>query len=255
MSLLTLFLASALADAAPEECSPATLSQSIPAAEAVNVPIDIAPLLIFRGNCGLSASYTVRLTASGDPTPLFETTYDASDFAIAGENDSLLEPDFGLLTADTDYIVQVTNDFGEDRQFGFSTGQGVVEPITTGLPTVQIESAQQDKLSRDFYYNQIDLSITSAGAGDGAYIISREGVEIGALVATGPTTPYTIFWNDSTLEDRMCVTVVERDPSGALVGPSAESCAEVTASRGCSHTSPWLAGWMILPLLGLRRSR
>jgi hypothetical protein len=51
-------------------CAISTLTDSLPADGAQGIPTDLAPLLIFEGDCGVPAPYTLTLYEDGVSEPI-----------------------------------------------------------------------------------------------------------------------------------------------------------------------------------------
>ncbi|MCB9675965.1 MAG: hypothetical protein H6737_12655 [Alphaproteobacteria bacterium] len=239
---------------APAECAIATLSDSVPANGATDVPVDIAPFFVFRGSCGVAAPYTLTVYQNGVAEPVHTEVYDFPAFQSAGES-WMLDADFGELLAETAYTVELTTDWGEQVQLGFTTGSDYADVISGGVPGVSIEHGSQADLGAGLFSTAVELTLTSAGRGQGAYVVREGGADRAVVLATGESQSVSLSWNSFERAHEICLTAIERDGIGNWHGPSDETCIPLEKTRGCTHTAPWLAGWMLLPLLGLRRQR
>ncbi|MEZ4316012.1 MAG: hypothetical protein R3F61_00840 [Myxococcota bacterium] len=251
--MLLVTLAFAEQAAAPADCAIAALSESIPADGATGVPVDIAPLLVFRGSCGVAAPYNLRVYLASDPiTPVHEDVYDFAAFEPAGES-WLLEADFGTLLPDTAYDIEMESEWGERVLLGFTTGSGTIDPVVGGVPGITLDYASQVAHGGGLYTTEVEVTVTSVGSGDGVYRIREDGFDRAVVLASGASDTVSLSWSSFEKQKEICVSVIERDGAGSWFGPSELSCVSVERSSGCSHTAPWLAGWLIVPLLGLRR--
>lgn len=243
---------------ATTDCGLATLSQSVPADGATDVPIDLAPLLLFEGACDIPAPYTVSLFLTGGTVPLRTDVYDVPAFQTVGGT-ALLEPDLGALQADTAYTVELQDGFGGLQQIAFETGSGSVPTITGAAPGVTIDDARRTGFEQGFNEVRVGLTLTSAADDPSmsTYIVRSGGLQRSALLATGPTDSISIGWSVDAPLDEVCVSVVERDGSGTWHGPSDDVCADLasSSSSGCSTTGfppsalRVLGGLLAFPLL------
>ncbi|MCB9675964.1 MAG: hypothetical protein H6737_12650 [Alphaproteobacteria bacterium] len=236
-------------------CDLSTLTATVPAADATDVPVDLAPLFLWEGDCGIDTPVTVTLSRAGEIGPVFTQDFEFGAFTSNGAT-WMLEPDWGTLDADTVYTVEITNPYGEATLFGFTTGSRTAESIAGGAPGVVIDDARQAKLNRWTHPIEVDLTLTSAGESGGVFVLRDGGTAVGVAITDAPTGTATVTWTVGEREREVCITAVQRDETGAWHGPSDETCAKLQGARGCSHTAPFALGWLAMPLLlGLRRAR
>lgn len=129
MLLVSLLLPAAHADMALIACETVTVSATIPAAASVDVPVDVLPRVLFRGECEPPSAHDislVRLVDGEEQEVAFETApwnFDAPSHMVS--------LDAGELEPDSDYLLRVmpVDGWGELTEVGFSTGSGRVEPL------------------------------------------------------------------------------------------------------------------------------
>lgn len=252
IAALWMGVAAARADAA-YYCEIAGLESTVPASGATDVPIDLAPALVFVGDCGIDAPITLALRTPAQPEPVFEQEFTYDAFVQSGTA-WLLEPSWGVLEPDTAYTVEITSSFAESRQFGFTTGSRQAEPLSGVLPGVSIAFASQRRESSYAFPLELELDLTTAGPDAGLFLV-RTGDDARGLLVVPDGGVATIGWTASEWTREVCVTVVERDAFGTWHGPSDEACAEVEGARGCMHAPPWLGLLALAPALAIRRRR
>ncbi len=237
------------------DCALATLSQSLPADGATNVPFDVAPVLLFEGTCGVPAPYTVSLYRAGETDPARTDVYDFAAFQTAGAA-TLLELDVGSLDEDTAYTLELSTDFGDVETIAFETGSSATPTISGAAPAIAIDDATQSQFEQGWSEIRVDLTLTSAADDPSlsTYIVRSGGFERTVLLATGASDTTSLAWGVDDPLDEVCVTAIERDGTGSWHGPSEEVCADLdTGSSGCSASGvapsalSLLAG-LLLPL-------
>lgn len=238
-------------------CELASLASTQPAADAVDVPTDVLPLLVFRGNCGLDVPYRVRVTADGEATPMHDVEYDFDAFQAVGDG-YLLELGLPGLAPSTRYEVVAASPFGEPRAFAFTTSAGPLGEIA-GIPAATLAEASTSG-HRDFGWSvEADLSFTPVGPGGSVFVVRSGGQERAVVLQSGSGAfdARTSWFAYDDPSSELCVTVVERTANGLWLGPSEESCTKSEGERGCSHLpAPASAIGMLalLPVLLRRRS-
>jgi hypothetical protein len=252
MMLALLLTRPTFAIPADVECATATLVDSLPRQGDVDVPIDIAPLLVFdQGSCGPAFPLIVQLKAG--ESLIDERRYESGGLGIAGT--WTVDLDLPELSPNTAYVLDVQSEWaGEQALLGFTTGSAPAAP-RVGLPEATLESVDQIDLDGIV---QVDatLQITPVHPSSSAVVVRANGVERAFVLVDGPGE-YSVSWVDIDRSDEVCVSVVERDDLGAWIGPSDESCMPggplIDGARGCSHTPAWTGLFALLPLAFVRR--
>lgn len=238
-------------------CELASLSSTQPAADAVDVPTDVLPLLVFRGSCGLDVPYRVRVTADGESVPLHDVEVDFDAFQPVGEG-FLLELALPELQPSTRYEVVAASTFGEPHAFAFTTGAGPLGDIA-GIPQAELTAASTSG-DRDFGWSvEADLSFTPVGPGGSVFVVRSDAAERAVVLqsGTGPFDARTSWFAYDDPSSELCVTVVERTANGVWLGPSDASCVESDTERTGCATLPTPGGVLLLGVtaLALRRRR
>ncbi len=266
LSLLTLGLslgqdAHAVADSDLAEdmapCGPNTISETIPAPLATDVPIDIVPsAMIVYGGCGGSA-FTMSLRLDGE---------EVASAAHAAEDGLLMAVDPGAdLAPDTTYVIEIVPaEGGETTSVGFTTGTGRAAPLDAAPRLIDLEAF----VTRDGWVS-VQASLVPASSADGESFVAlaqEDSPETRLFAAhaigTGDVFSYGNFRVD-TMPDEVCMVATERDLAGSWSTSEAVCVAPKivrdTGSGGCLDTtrgSPvaWISAGLALAAL-LRRGR
>lgn len=238
------------ADAAP--CMGLQVTDTQPAADAIDVPIDVRPRLQLYGDCGGSPDWTFEVRAPGEGGAIYaslDATLDLNALPVVIE----VVPDADL-PAETDLLLVATPTAdpygaGYTREFAFRTGTGVVAGVT-GAPSVQVNDAWWRKSDN---YLGVNGEITPAADPDA----------LSVLRVTGPGSEFTVFAEFPTTwvsfdapadeaPEEACITVVQIDGNGVESAP-VEACSPVTVddSGGCNGSSTAEPVQALLGLAGL----
>jgi hypothetical protein len=237
-------------------CAPLTLTRSIPAANQVDVPVDVSPTLIFQGNCGGAHDWTFDIH-DAEGTILFSQTWTWDDSVTALVT---INPD-GDLPSNADLVLRATpstdgGEWGELVEIPFSTGESHVVPLS-GAPTVEITSAvwfrntQLVEVFADIVPiddpNHLSLLHVQSNGGD-------------FVTPAAPMSDQAFSWFEAEAPDEVCVTVTQIDGSGAA-SEAVKACENPThrlsGGGGCfgaSRTTP-VSAFLLLGAVGLFRRR
>ncbi len=210
-------------------CSPVVVTESLPAAGATNVPVDVQPTLVFDGQCG-SFSYVIDVT-----NPLTSEVLATADWtATTLPAIATLVPS-APLPFDTDLILSANSTDGSTYAIAtvpFHTAAAVIPPldgvlVVDVIDASYVEGEVADQLTATVRVTPItdpaDLSLVQITGADGT--IWRSPAEL--------ADPLTFTWL-GTATEQVCFEAVQLDGRGGEIGP-ARDCAtlELTEPAGC----------------------
>lgn len=227
-----------------------------PGPDAVGVPTDVSPVLVFMGDCTTDAPYRVRVTGPNGEV-VHDVEYDQfDDFQIVGDG-ALLELDLPLLQPSTRYEVVAEAAFGARAAYGFTTGQGPLGQVE-GVPVITLGSVRSTGTDQTGWSIEADLALNPAGPGGSIFVVHSDGADRTVLNHTGvgPHEATAAWFTTEHAADDACVSVVERAANGQRLGPSNESCT-TSAERAACATIPTPGGLLLLgaTALALRARR
>lgn len=258
--MLTLALATLVAHAAPAAdvaCMPLQITDTVPAANAVDVPIDANLTVLFDGNCGGSSQWLIEVVDSTGTAVVSETwDWDGSAPALA-----TIDPDADM-PANSALTLRATPNGGyygsEILEVPFTTGDALVQGVV-GQPIVVMTGATW---YTEMQFAEAVLDITPGEDPDHLSVIKVEanGV-VQYLPGTAPMIGQYFSWSEATRPAELCVTVTQIDGAGAA-GDPVEACAVPViqhATGGCLGGGDTVAvpmqALMLLGGLGLIRRR
>ncbi len=218
--MVSLFLAAAFAqdgsEAADMACMPLQISQTIPANDAVDVPVDTTFALVFDGNCGGSTAWTFQIVDPSDDAVLATTewTWDGAVPSLA-----TFDPEADL-PANTALVLSATGADGYyfgDVSVAFTTGSGTVQGLTGAL-TAEVTSATW---YRESSQAEVAVAVTPATDPDGLSLVHIVGGNTQQFVNAADVASYTpsIFFSQAAEPDELCVDVSQIDGAGRESDP------------------------------------
>lgn len=234
-------------------CAAIVVTETTPAANATNVPVDVRPSLVFDGQCG-SFTYVIDVTNPATAEVLASTTWTATTMpAIA-----TLTPD-APLPFDTDLVLSATatDGYGTLAYVPFHTAAEVLPPLDGVLVVDVLEASYvagdvADQLTATVRVTPITdpaaLSLVQITGADGT--VWRTPDEL--------AEPQTFTWL-GTATEQVCFEALQLDGRGGEIGP-ARDCASLDLTEptgcGCDGTSGAPVGLgALVALLLARRAR
>ncbi len=233
---------------------------SMPAVDAVAVPVDVKPLLYISGLCARDVG--IEFTVGLDAPVEHELEFTA---VSSGTSVQILPAD--TLTPNTTYSIRVLPDFGEETLVSFTTGTSTASPAET-------PSAEGDLWTESWCdgREQVQYDMWGDIAAPAAGFVGWSSPTPGQPTTWQPlwaAQDRALFhnWVRSTARlDEICVSVAFIGEGGDM-SEWVEYCDETTDPGTCRNglgslcgcqTSPGPAGVMglaLFPLLALRRRR
>lgn len=253
--LIATALTTAFAYALAAPCPPLMVRDTRPALGQADVPTDARLAAVLYGDCGGTGTYLIELL-------------DADGAVLHSDTQSVTVPDMsGLLTLspdggmapNADHVLRITpEDGGEVSEVAFTTGEGLVEGLGGGTPSLSLEYASATKIDGLWtvaWGARIDAAADPDGLSLVAILSEEEGVDGYAGVAAPDGEGVAVLYGSQVVSGRpkeLCLDAVQLDGLGAE-SDAVESCLEVDR-QGCS-TAPAAPGLLAaaLALLGLRR--
>lgn len=232
--MVTLLSSLAFADAAAEmdmaPCMEAYVSATVPAAGATDVPVDVAPALIWADDCSMGGSFQLRLELDGELVA--EHRVDAASGSRSGVGRMPLEQE---LLPNSEYRL-VIQDSWQETELLFTTGEGLVQgaapPVVDSFSVEAWENGDGFSLSGS-------LSATQGADPDELSLLILRSLE-GEVLAASDQTSSWLWFNEFSQDvpEELCVELVQQDGAGTESDPVV-SCAvpSIESGMGCS-TSP-----------------
>lgn len=209
-------------DTGGSECPSVQVTSSVPAAGAVDVPVDVHPSLIFDGQCGGPAyNLTVTDPATGSVLASLAWTLPATVPAVA----TLVPP--APLPPDTDLVLAATDvNAGYDlASIPFRTGAAEVVPLQ-GTLIVEVLWAT---VTRQEVSDLLTASVRVTPIDDpsGLSLVSLSGLHGSSWYEpVALSEPVTITWSAAEAPAEVCFDAVQVDGAGNEIGP-ARDCAQL----------------------------
>lgn len=255
MLITTALITSAFAYSLAAPCPPLMVRDTRPALGQTGVPTDARLVAVLYGDCGGSGTYLIELL-DADGGLLQSDTQSVTVPDMSGL--LVLTPDGGL-TPNTDHVLRVTpEDGGEVSEVAFTTGEGLVQGLGGGAPSLSLEYASATKVDGEWtvaWGARIDAAADPDGLSLVGILSEEEGVDGYAGVAAPDSAGVAVLYGSQVVSGRpkeLCLDAVQIDGLG-VESDAVESCLAVDR-QGCSvvPASPGLLA-AALALLGLRR--
>jgi hypothetical protein len=224
-------------------------------------PDGVIPVMVYA-SCGASGDAELRLHRGVDGIPAEELSSEEVTVEAEGWALVLLAGDEDLLS-NTDYIVVLSSDLGEEQR-GFSTGNTGAQGMADGAPTFAIDEFSAGELDEGDFNLGLDLSINALADPDA---LSR----LEFFDSEDPTTPLAVYlpgtnrmisdslYYTSSDNGEACYFVVQTDGIGNMSASDEVCLTPEVVDNGWSCSSagaaPMLASSMVAMLMGLRRRR
>jgi len=228
-------------------CTGPYVGDTVPFAGATDVPVDVAPAIVWVDSCEDGGSLEIVLMQGDSLIAELSVDIDAGQSSGVGR----LLP--GQLEPNTEYRLVYTHRWGDELESLFTTGEGLVQGA--GGPEVLGFSARAWRQDGGF-----DLQCTLEAAlgedpdGLSVLVVSNEDGDVRAgLVDDRDGEGGSVEWFYDRVEERpeeYCVFVVQEDGAG-VAGDAVEACTE--PERGCS-TAP-LGASLFVGLLAMLLAR
>lgn len=250
--LLPLVLASPAAsevaiDSGGRGCEDAQLQTTAPLADAVDVPLDLVPTLLFSDCGGTTAHGIVRLYVGEEQVYEARVESDAGDYGFATVPVEL--------EAETDYVLSYSPaDGSEDIVVGWTTGTLLATPLSTGPG---FRTTPQWYWDRPESRTGVSVQPDSDDSPHGPTFVElrdAEGAIWGTMIKESGNRGHVYGESIGPRAQNVCLTLFQRDVDGTWVEGGTD-CLDGKAG-GCS-TGAGMAGWLpsLLLLVGLRRRR
>ncbi|MFZ5478261.1 MAG: Ig-like domain-containing protein [Myxococcota bacterium] len=240
------WLAVGSAWAVAETCTWSSPVGSVPENGAVDVPLDVAPAVVFTpGECGPDV-WTLVLTRTSDGVEVARADQDE----VLGDGLAEVFPE-ATLDPGISYTLTATSE--SQSVVTFTTGEDVAgEPV--GAPSLIAFTASWRE--EDGF---VDLHAEAVPAGDDAAVVAffdeqEDALRAGSLVPAGE--PAVGDWSVALDErpDTWCVTAGQRHVTGEWRAGD-PVCAGVEAACGCAAGAPSSAAATLVGLVALVRRR
>lgn len=204
------------ADLAP--CPEPYVTDALPAAGALDVPVDVQPAILWRDDCSLGGS--LQMFLEQDETLIAEHRVDLNEGHVSG----VIRLDAGELLPDTEYRLTARDSMDMETEWLFTTGsgrvQGTAAPEVTEL-TMQTWSSGEDFVVYTNLYAEVGedpdaLSVMLLLDADGSLLSA--GTDAGLVLLDGREV-----LAEEPLEH--CVYVVQEDGAGVR-SEAVEACGE-----------------------------
>jgi hypothetical protein len=233
------------------DCSGGSVTGTVPAPGATDVPIDIrlAALVVDHG-CLTGVDWTFTLTRADSGALVAEATTAEAQLVEAALGE-LFPPVLDPLTA---YVFTVRQDFLV-AEVGFTTGEGLVVGLD-GVPMLTDVAAQwqrEDGSVRVRGGTSLTWNAAPAADPDGLSIlqIADDATERNHATSLAETGSGWMFWASDSLPAQVCPKVRQIDGKGVATAFSEPVCVDVT-SAGCqSARAPLTALGMLGALLSV----
>lgn len=237
MSTLLLWLVPFAAADADCQTFPDVLG-SVPAAGDVEVPLDVAPTLLFGESC-TGGDVAVRIDLVGPDGVVLSQDVDTTGVLQARLPAITVSPEAPLL-ADTDYRLEVVGAGGVTDTIAFHTGTAVYGGLASEPAVGVTEATSTDGVVA------LRADVTAVDPRSAVFVVGVDGDGM-FLGAGADYADVQLFVVGGGTNADGCVSVVQVDVTGAE--HVAEDCAPVTvvppSSSGCDH-----AGGVGIPLGG-----
>lgn len=233
--------------------------QTVPAAQAVDVPVDVQPGVVFgTGSCASDKVFTISLFSRVEGVEAL-----VAQLEHVSPGDTPVPwgplPLEGELQPYTDYVLRVEADdgFGGLVEVGFETGEGRVQSHD-GAPS--LDDLEQVWWRRRGLTRLLRAEITPASPPDAYGVVLLQDVDAPERVYSAQVAGEEMIFVQAMLSpearaEPICAEAVQLDGRGEVAGVSEVVCAEARRS-GCSTSGS--SGSLALALgaiLGLLRRR